>query len=316
MIRHRANDPSGLFRRGSGRLTIAGGVPRVEDCVCAELLNITRPKSVAAGHERLLRSGARILFTNTSGAAPQILDRYRMHDEAFAVSYLAAEIASRVAEKFGAYDDRPKVVGDVRVPWHLPKRGYLTGGEIEDAAASMTAAQIAGGVDAIHLRAVGFPGHLAAAFAGAREGMGEAGRTVPVMVSVAGDMGVTDVDQAIGARDLVSTAILAHGLGATALSIAVDDDEATYRHLSALTTRVDTPLFLSPSASESVARNCISDPTIGPRLAFVGADSPAQAWRLSRFAAPPRAWYSCPVALNENAPVPLAAPFARSGGAR
>jgi methionine synthase I (cobalamin-dependent) len=298
-------------------LTIAGGVHRGDGGGCAELLNITHPKQVAAQHERLLRSGARLIFTNTSGAAPQILDRYRMHDEAFAVSYLAAEIACRVARDAGEKGDRPLVIGDIRVPWHMPAHGYLTGAEIEESAASMTTAQITGGVDLIHLQATGFPGHMAAAFAGVRAGMGEAGRGVSIVVSVAGGAGVPGEGEVSSAHDLVAAAVLAHGLGAAALSIDTrEDDEENSRCLSALAASVDALLFVTPGASERVAQRCLSNPAIGPRLAFVGADTPAQAWRLSRFAAPPHVGYSCPIAFNQNDLLPSIPPAARSGNAR
>lgn len=317
MTSNRAFDPTGLVRRGAGRVMIAGGVRVGENEVCAELMNITQPKRVADQHERLLRSGASILFTNTSGAAPQILDRYRMHDEAFAVSYLGAEIASRVARDFAGEGDRAIVVGDVRVPWHMAEHGYLTSAEVEEAAASMTAAQITGGVDAIHLQVAGYTGHLAAGFAGVRAGMAEAGRKGPVLVSVVGDAGVPGAGRPSSGRNLLATAILAHGLGAAALSIDPREDEAERsRCLSVLAASTDALLFVAPGMSESAARNHVRDPVIGSRLAFVGADTPARAWRLSRFAAPPRVEHARPMALNQNHPMPTTSPIVRSGSAR
>ena len=294
--------PSPTPRPSSRRPAIAGGVFRAgllasgnpapgslersrgHDARCVELLNITRPNLVADMHRRLLRTGADMLFTNTSGAAPQLLDRYRMHDEAFAVSYLGAEIASRVAREASSGGSRPRVIGDVRMPWHLPVHGFITGTVVEAAVASMTSAQIAGGVDSICLRASRHSSHLVAAFNGARAGMAEAGRRVPVMVSVRHDA----LDPSLGrgdiVSDLVAAATLARSLGATALSIeSQSPGDAASAALVDLAETVDGPLFVAPGVPEAMSRHCAAHPAVSWRLAFVGADKPAQAWRLSRF---------------------------------
>jgi methionine synthase I (cobalamin-dependent) len=251
---------------------------------CVELLNITQPNLVAEMHKRLLRTGADMLFTNTSGAAPQLLDRYRMHDEAFSVSYLGAEIASRVAREAPGNADRPRVIGDVRMPWHMPVHGFITGAEVEDAVASMTSAQIAGGVDGIRLQASRHSAHLVAAFNGARAGMAEAGRKVPIMVSVRHDTLGLAMDRGDDVSSLVSAASLAHSLGAAALSIESHAScDVTLDTLDNLAETAGRLLFIAPGAPEAVIRHCLANPVISRRLAFVGIETPAQAWRLSRF---------------------------------
>jgi methionine synthase I (cobalamin-dependent) len=267
----------------------AAGQPSALESGCVELLNITQPKLVAEMHERLLRTGSEILFTNTSGGAPQLLDRYRMHDEAFAISYLGAEIASRIARKFARDGSRPRVIGDVRMPWHMPGHGFMTTTEVETAVASLSSAQVAGGVDAIRLQVSQHPSHMVAAFNGARAGMAEANRRVPVIVSIRHDAIGAPGERGHGNPDVVSSdviaaATLARSIGATALSIDVfSDDDLMLRHLTDLAGIVDSPLFIAPGATEALVRRCVTDQTIGPRLAFAGVETPAHAWRLSRF---------------------------------
>jgi hypothetical protein len=303
-----------------GRLTIAGGIFRdglrvttksadrataganVPDCV--EILNITQPKMVAKAHRTLLRAGAEILFTNTSGAAPQLLDRYRVHDEAFAISYLGAEIASTVARETTQGDDRPRVVGDVRMPWHLPVHGFIPAAEVEIAVASMTSAQVAGGVDAICLRTSQHPAHLAAAFNGARAGMAEAGRNVPILVSVRREgLGLPD-DPELALDALIAAGHLARSLGATALSLDTSSLGASAAAgLIAFAAALGGPLIVTPGASEAVVQACLVTQNLARRFAFIGAETPTQVWRLSRFmatTAPQPASEPVPASANTN----------------
>jgi hypothetical protein len=309
--------PTLMPSTAAGRPSIAGGVFRAgliasastsnadlprdaangmnDDRRCAELLNITRPKLVTAAHRRLLSAGANVLFTNTSGAAPHLLDRYRMHDEAFAVSYLGAEIASNVAlslaREGGSNAIRPQVVGDVRMPWHMPAHGFISSFEVEAAVSSMTSAQIAGGVDAIRLQASQHPAHLAAAFNGARAGMAEARRRVPVLVSVRHDA-LGDISGGLEILDdLIAASLLARSLGAAALSIdTLSLGDAAWAGMIELANAIQGPLFLAPGAPDPLIRRCVADPTIAGRLSLVGVEEPARAWRLSRFmpAMPPK----------------------------
>lgn len=235
-------------------------------------------------HGRMLRAGARLLFTNTAGAAPQVLDRYRMHDEAFAISYLAAEIACRAVRENASGENRARVVGNVRLPWWLPVHGYLTGAEVEAAAAAMVSAQIAGGVDAIHLSCAGHPAHVAAAFSGLRAGLAEAGRKVPVYANVREDVEDEPENPEEIRRRSISSAVLAHSLGASALAVSVDEGfGGASMRLAELARCFDAALFVPPGASEDAVRRCLLHPSIGPRLTFVGTTRPAEAWRLSRF---------------------------------
>lgn len=284
--------------RPGGRIRVAGGamrarlLARVSDPLrdlhgcrgCVEVLNITRAKLVANMHERMLRAGAELLFTNTAGAAPQLLDRFRMHDEAFAVSYLGAEIACGVSRRAVSEATRPVIVGDVRMPWHLPVLGFITCAEVETAVGVMVSAQVAGGVDAIRLQTSHRPEHLAAAVAGARSGMAESGRRVPMLVSIRHDLVGPSLHRDRVSRDLVSAAALAHSMGAAALSIeTVSLGDLAVHHIAVMADAVEAPLFLAPETPSPVAHRCMTDRKIRRRLVFVGGEDPGQVWRLSRF---------------------------------
>jgi len=255
---------------------------------CAELLNITRPDLVAAQHKRMTAAGADIISTNTVRAAPQLLDRFRMHDEAFAVSYLGAEIARGVAQAASRDDRRVHVLGEVRAPWHMPVLGFVRAEDTEASTASLVSGQLAGGADAIHLQTAHYPAHLAAAYAGARRGMTEAGRAVPVLVSVRHDPVGVLFSHADIERDLLAAASLARSLGATAVSVdlAGRPSQAQERFM-ALCARSEGAVFLPTDAAPEIVRQSLETASISPRLSVVGTTAPAQAWRLSRFAAPP-----------------------------
>lgn len=248
---------------------------------CVELLNITRPDLVAEHHRSLVQAGAEVISTNTTGAAQQILDSYRMKDESFAVTYLAAEIAAGVARAGPAHSGRPvTVLGEVRVPWHMPVLGFITCREAEATAATLASGLASGGVDAIHLQAAHHPEHLAAALAGTRSGLAEAGRRMPILVSVRHDLlgGQSSRDDVRNA--LMAAASLAYGLRAAAVSIEVASygSDALYR----LAKQIDGPLFLSTTAGPSVTRAALADSAISRRLRLVSAARVAEIWRLSR----------------------------------
>ena len=74
-------------------LLVSGGLAEPlagHGAACLEVLNLEQPRDVRAAHAGYLAAGARVIRTNTAGASPERLDRYRMHDEAFIVSYMAA----------------------------------------------------------------------------------------------------------------------------------------------------------------------------------------------------------------------------------
>jgi len=267
---------------------------------CVELLNITRPDLVADHHRSLVDAGAEVLATNTVGAAQQILSKYRMKDESFAVSYLAAEIAVGVARAGPAHSGRPvTVLGEVWAPWRMPLSGFITCREVEDTVASISSGLASGGVDAIHLQTAHYPGHLAAAFAGVRAGLSEAGRWTPVLVSVRHDTLGWEPSRDEIRNDIMAAASLAYGLQAAAISVEAGDLGSDA--LVCLAKEVDGPLFVSTATPPSLAWAALSDSVISPRLRLVSAARAAEIWRLSR--RPPTCIEhkeTAPVTANDN----------------
>ena len=248
---------------------------------CVELLNIDRPDLVADHHRSLVQSGAEALSTNTIGAAKQNMDGYRMKDESFAVTFLAAEIAVGVARLGPAHSGRPvTVLGDVRVPWHMPLLGFITCREVEATVTTLVSGLAAGGVDAIHLQTAHHPDHLAAAFAGARAGLAEARRKMPVLVSVRHDLVGGQCSRDDVRNSLIAAASLAYGLRASAVSVeAANLGSETF---ACLAKQIAGPLFLSPSTPLALTQATLADSAIFHRLRLVSAGRADEIWRLSR----------------------------------
>ncbi len=133
-----------LVSGGFGELSARAGSS------CLEELNITDPKAVIDVHRRHLDEGAEILRTNTGGASPERLDRYRMHDEAFIVSYMAAEHASKAARSHGG---ARRVMGVARVEALAPLIGFLPLDRVEAASRTMASGLVGGGADLLLLDA-------------------------------------------------------------------------------------------------------------------------------------------------------------------
>jgi 5-methyltetrahydrofolate--homocysteine methyltransferase len=87
------------------------GGPDLEGC--NEVLVRTRPDVVEAIHREFLEVGCDAIQTDTFGGAPWVLDEYGLHDDAYELNRLAAEVARRAADAY-ATPQRPRwVVGAI-----------------------------------------------------------------------------------------------------------------------------------------------------------------------------------------------------------
>lgn len=111
---------------------------------CLAILSLTRAQIVRAHHEEQLLAGADLVRTNTAQASPLELRRYGLEQDAFAVNFAAAQLASAAVDAVPGDGRRRFVLGILRdLGWGARSR------DIEDASALQTAALLAGGVDGV-----------------------------------------------------------------------------------------------------------------------------------------------------------------------
>jgi len=196
---------------------------------------------------RHIVAGARILRTNTGGASPERLDRYRMHDEAFIVSYMAAEHASKAARTHGSGQ---RVMGVARVEALAPLIGFLPLDRVTAASRTMASGLVGGGADMLLLETAQCPARIAAAMDGARRGMADAGRSVPVIVKLRYEMRLGALVRAMVTEDFSRAAAAAAGIGAQALAIAPGNlDKPFAETLRQVAKAFAGPLFLDLAPS-------------------------------------------------------------------
>lgn len=255
---------------------------------CLELLNITNPREVRAAHDRYLAAGARVLRTNTANASPERLDRYQMDDEAFIVSYMAAEHARDAVTRARKADGIARsVLGVARVETRFGTSGFLSLNRVEAATRTMASGLAGGGADAILLEAAQDPARLTAAVAGARHGMADAGRIVPIHLKLRYDPLFSVPSRARVTSDLVAAASQAAGLNLAGLALAPVNLVDGWRDtLGAIARVFGGPLFAESAGGLSDLAGLISDPVIGPRLAMIGGGlTPADTVLLDRLLA-------------------------------
>lgn len=113
---------------------------------CLAVLSLTRAQMLRGIYEEQLRAGADIVRTNTKQASPLELRRFGLEEDAFAINYGAAQIASAAVDAVPGGDRRRFVLGVISdLGWDAASH------EIEAATALQTSALLAGGADGIAL---------------------------------------------------------------------------------------------------------------------------------------------------------------------
>lgn len=280
---------------------------------CLEVLNLEQPRAVRAAHRRYLEAGARVIRTNTAGASPERLDRWRMHDEAFIVSYMAAEHASGTAravwEETGL---RRWVLGVARVEARVRHLGFLPLARVEAAARTMASGLAGGGVDAILVESNQDRARLTAAMEGVRRGMADAGRRLPVLLTLRYDPLFAAPQRDRITADLAAAAAAGAGLGFAALGIAnADLADSWPQTLSAAARAFPGPLHVEAAPASADLGAVLADPLLGPRIALAGGGAgPEDTARLSSrlLSLPGRRTHRAPAAANDASAAPARRP--------
>ncbi len=158
------------------------GGPEYEGC--NEQLVLTRPDVIADVHRAYLEAGADIIETDTFGATDIVLAEYGLEGKVFEINRRAAEIA-RAACDACATPERPRWVAGSMGPTTrtISVTGGVTFKQLVTAFHGQTLGLLAGGVDLLLLETAQDTLNLKAAAEGIRLAFGEAGKSVPVMIS-------------------------------------------------------------------------------------------------------------------------------------
>lgn len=151
---------------------------------CNEVLNVTRPDVVAAIHAAYLDAGADAVETNTFGANLSALGEYGIADRIAELAEAGAAIARRAADAASTQEWTRWVFGSIGPGTKLPSLGHIGFRDLRAAYEIQVAAMLRGGIDAVQVETCQDLLQVKAAVQGARRAMAEAGRDVPVLVSV------------------------------------------------------------------------------------------------------------------------------------
>ena len=175
---------------------------------CTEILNRTRPDLIREIHLSCLDAGSDAVQTNSFGGSPVTLAEFGLHDDAFDLNRLSAEIAREAVGSFAA-DGRDRFVfGSIGPGTRLATLGQIDYDALEAALAVQAGGLLAGGVDAIIIETVQDLLQVKAAVNGTRDAMREAGREVPIIAQVT----VESTGTLLVGADIAAAATVLHAL--------------------------------------------------------------------------------------------------------
>jgi 5-methyltetrahydrofolate--homocysteine methyltransferase len=175
---------------------------------CTEILNHSRPDLIRDIHLSYLAAGSDALQTNSFGGSPLTLAEFGIADRAFELNKRAAELAHEAIAEF-AHDGRTRfVLGSLGPGTRLPSLGHISYQEVEDALAIQSAGLLAGGIDALAIETCQDPLQIKAAVNGAKRASAEAGRGIPILVSVT----VETTGTLLVGADIAAAATIVHAL--------------------------------------------------------------------------------------------------------
>ena len=151
---------------------------------CNEYLVHTRPDVIRAIHEAYFAAGADIVETDTFGAAPLVLAEYGLEAQAFDLNLKAAQLAREAAAKH-AGAGRPRfVAGSIGPTTKLVTLGHVAYEDLHAGYRIQAQGLLAGGVDCMQIETCQDLLQVKIAVLACRDAMLEAGREVPIFVTV------------------------------------------------------------------------------------------------------------------------------------
>jgi 5-methyltetrahydrofolate--homocysteine methyltransferase len=151
---------------------------------CNELLNLTRPDTIQAIHERYLDAGADLIETNTFGATSIVLAEYGIEEMVYDLSLRAGQIARKAADSRSTAQKPRFVVGALGPGTKLISLGQTTWQELEKTYTDGFRGLLEGGADALLLETLQDLLMVKATIIAAQNAMAETGRKVPLFVQV------------------------------------------------------------------------------------------------------------------------------------
>ena len=152
---------------------------------CYEHLNLTRPDVLRDIHGAYLQAGANIICTNTFGGTRIVLSEYDLQHKVHAINAAAARLARQAAAEHDTAD-KPRFAAGSLGPQTktITVTGGVTFDEVIEAFREQTLGLLDGGIDLLLIETAQDTLNLKATVMGARRAMQEAGRQVPIMISV------------------------------------------------------------------------------------------------------------------------------------
>jgi len=147
---------------------------------CNELLNLTAPETIIALHQSFLDAGAMVIETNTFGAISIVLAEYDLADRTTEINRAAvANARAAIDGRSGCY-----VAGSVGPTTKLPSLGHITVDALAESLKEQMRALVEAGVDALVIETCQDLLQVKTAVVACYEVLEQAGREVPVLVSV------------------------------------------------------------------------------------------------------------------------------------
>jgi 5-methyltetrahydrofolate--homocysteine methyltransferase len=151
---------------------------------CNEFLNVTRPDVIQEIHHAYFDAGADIVETNTFGSSGIVLAEYDIADRAYEISKAGAELAVAVAADFSKRSWPRYVAGSVGPGTKLITLGHTSWPQMYQSYYLQCKGLIDGGVHVLQIETCQDILQVKCAVIAARDAMKEAGREVPIIVTL------------------------------------------------------------------------------------------------------------------------------------